>query len=108
MKKYRLEKLNSMVRKEIAVILQRNVDLEKGTFISVNRADVSTDTSQAKIFISVFPDNLCQKVLNQINNQIYHLQQIFNKRMTLKVVPKLIFTLDNSSKKVQNIYKILH
>lgn len=108
MKKYRLEKFNSLVHREIADILQQNVNLEKGTFLSVIRTEVCNDISHAKIFVAVYPDRLRQNILNQLNGQIYHLQQIFNKRMPFKIVPKLTFILDASQDKVQNMYKILH
>ncbi len=108
MKKYRLEKFNSLVHREMANILRQNVDLERGTFLSVIRTEVSNDTSHAKIFVAIYPDKLSKKVLHQLNSQIYQLQQIFNKRMPFKIVPKLSFVLDISQNSVQNIYKILH
>lgn len=98
MKKYRREKLNSLLEREVADLLLKNFDAGKGVFISVVRAEVSDDITNAKIYISVYPEEKEKEVLEKLQKEIYHLQQILNKKLFLNFVPKIIFKVSRGYK----------
>ena len=77
----RLEKVNNLLRTEVAKIVHNEVELKTGALITITRATVSPTLEHATIWISVFPKEEEEDVLKRINAKIYFLQQILNKKL---------------------------
>lgn len=104
---HRLERLNNLIQEEVAALLHKELEFGLGVLVTVTRAQVSPDTAYAKIFISVLPKNQTSKVLKIANNNIYHIQQLLNKRLKIRPVPKIDFELDKGMENVENIDEIM-
>lgn len=103
----RLKKLNQLLRVEISKILKSELELDDETFITVVRADVSPTLEHATIWISVFPESKRGAVLQKINRKIYSLQQILNKRLAMRPVPKIRFETDKTEEGAARIEKLI-
>lgn len=103
----RLIKLNELFRVEVGKILKTEIDVGDDTLITVLRADVSPTLEHATIRISVFPRTKEETALKEINRRIYFIQQILNKRLSMRPVPKIRFDVDRTEEQASKIEKIL-
>jgi ribosome-binding factor A len=103
----RTKKLNDLLRDEVGKILKGELDLDNETLITVVRADVSPTLEHATIWVSVFPESEREAVLQKINRQIYPLQQILNKRLSMRPVPKVRFEIDKTEEGVARIERLI-
>lgn len=103
----RLEKINELLRVEAGKIIQSEIELESGALVTVVRANASPTLEHATIWISIFPRIEEEKILKKINRKIYFLQQILNKRLQMRPVPKIRFDIDRSEERASHIEEII-
>lgn len=94
----RSERVASQMQKELAYVLQREVDDSRLGFVTVNEVALSKDLAVAKIYVTVLNADdegkkLNVKVLNELAPMIRH--QVA-KRMRLRHVSELRFYYDSS------------
>ena len=87
----RLKKLNDLLRDEVAKILLAELEKDDNILVTVTGADASGTLEHATIKISVFPLNKAAEVLKGIGKQIYNIQQLLNKRLAMRPIPKIKF-----------------
>lgn len=103
----RVEKLNSLVQREVSALIRRLVDFPIGMMVTVVRTDVADDAETARIWLSVLPDERSQEALDILNRQIREVQRELNRKLVMKFVPKLIFRLDHTEAKASRITGVL-
>lgn len=106
----RIDKINSLLIKELGQAILREIEMEN-CLITVTYVDCSPDLSQAKIGISVLPDNQTGTALHKIRNNSKLLRSLLKKKLSLKIVPKLIFIPDDRERnaaEIENIINSLH
>lgn len=104
---HRLEKINQLLKKEIGQILLKELDFAD-VLVTITTVETSVDLKQAKIMISVLPFEKSQKVLEILNRQIFDFQQILNKKLKMKSVPKIYFKIDEGGKQQAKIIELLN
>jgi ribosome-binding factor A len=102
----RLEKVNQLLRTEAAKIVHDEIELKTGALVTITRATVSPTLEHATIWISVFPKTEEENVLQKINAKIYALQQLLNKKLSMRPVPKIRFDFDRSEEKASKLDEI--
>ncbi len=103
----RIKKLNNLLRDEVGKILKSELELEAGILVTVVRAVVSPTLEHATIWISVFPESKKEAVLKKISRQIYSFQQILNRRLIMRPVPKIRFEIDRTEEEAARIEKLI-
>ncbi|MBZ1345244.1 MAG: 30S ribosome-binding factor RbfA [Candidatus Nealsonbacteria bacterium] len=103
----RLQKINQLLRKEISQIILREMEFPPGVLATVTRAEASVDFYRAKIYISVIPEEQSHKIFRILNREIYHLQQILNKRLKIKIIPRIEFIKEEKTFQAGQIEEIL-
>ncbi len=103
----RVDKLNSLVQREVSGLLQRHIEFPLGVMVTTMRADVSDDAESARIWLSVLPDDRGQDVLDLLNQRIAEIQRLLNRRLVMKFVPKIIFKLDHTLARTSHITEVL-
>ncbi|MBQ5737880.1 MAG: 30S ribosome-binding factor RbfA [Alistipes sp.] len=107
----RQQKIARLIQRDIAEILQKDLaDVTRGKLVTVTAARVSPDLGYAKIYISVFPFNESQELLNKIKEEGWLVRKILGGRIRnqLKIVPELEFFIDDSLEYIENIDNLLH
>ena len=104
---HKLEKLNKLIRYELAKILLEEGDFEPGTLVTVLKVKTSPDFFNASAIISVLPSQKAEKVLESLNRRIYFLQEILNKRLQMRPVPKIRFEVDFTEAEGEKIERII-
>lgn len=103
----RIEQLNSLVQQEVAAIISREIEFPSGMFVTITRVIVADDAESAKVWISVLPDLHKEDALRIVTSRITDIQNILNKKLVMKFVPKLTFLIDESGEKAASITRVL-
>jgi len=111
MESQRQRKIAGIIQKDIVDILQRAATEGgmQGTLISITKVNVTADLSIAKVYISIFPNNKAQELLEGIkSNQALIRHELAQRtKNQLRRVPELLFFLDDSLDYIDKIEKSL-
>ena len=111
MESQRQRKIAGIIQKDIVDILQRAATDGgmHGTLISVTKVNVTVDLSIAKVYISIFPSDKSQELLEGIKSNLPLLRHELAQRTKnqLRRVPELNFFLDDSLDYIDEIEKSL-
>ena len=103
----RIAKINKLIKRDLAEILVRELNLKPGIFLTVAKVDTSRDLRYAKVFISVFPYKESNYALKTLSKEMYSIQGELNKKLKMKPLPRLQFELDSTEEEADKIEKIL-
>lgn len=108
MAKNRTGRVGEQIKKELSVLIQSELKDPRIGFVTVTGVDVTSDLSQAKVYLSVFGDeekkNESLKGLEKANG---FLRTELGKRIRLRHTPELIFKIDESIAYGSRIEKLL-
>ena len=106
----RQKKVSKLIQKELSIIFQKEIYQFLGNIlVTVTGVRVSPDLSVAKAYLSIFPVEKPKEALNILNEN----KKVFRKllgnscRHQLRIVPELIFYLDDSAEYAEEIEKLL-
>lgn len=105
----RQAKISRLLQKELSEIFRQQTAKTHGVLVSVSTVRVSPDLSIAKVYLSVFPADKAQEVIENIKRNArtvrYDLAQ--KVRFQLRKTPELAFYLDDSLDYIENIDNLL-
>jgi ribosome-binding factor A len=106
----RTERVNDLIRDEISDLLLREVrDPRLSVLISITRAEVAPDLSNARVFVSVMGDEAEQDAaMKALNAAAAFFHRELKKRVELRRVPFLTFRLDTSIAKGAEVLSLLN
>jgi ribosome-binding factor A len=102
-----MQKVNSLIREQVGEVFNRELDLKSGVFLTVLKVDTTSDLRYANIFVSVFPERESKYAMVALRNEKNNIQKILNKRLHLKIIPRLVFKIDKTEAQADEIEKIL-
>jgi len=103
----RTDRLASLIREEVNVLILRELELPKGVLITMTQVKVFGDLSGARIGISVLPADRGKEIIKLMDIVQPHLQRILNQKLKSYRVPKIEFYLDESIERGEHIVQIL-
>ena len=68
---FRKEKVDSLIQRELNSIILKEIDIYPGVLLTITRVEVSSSLFDAKIFISVVPEEKYNQVEPLLNRNIY-------------------------------------
>ena len=95
----RVDRLSQQMKKEMAVILQREIkDPRLHTMITVSDVEVSRDLSHAKVFVTFLglADDKVEDNLKILNDASGFVRSLIGKRIQTRIVPHIRFAFDES------------
>ena len=105
----RQAKISRLLQKELSEIFRKQTAKIRGSIVTVTTVRVSPDLSVAKAYISVFPSDKSEAVLESVRKSAqssrYELAKIV--RYQLRKTPELSFFLDDSMDYLENIDSLL-
>ncbi|UZH56716.1 30S ribosome-binding factor RbfA [Salinimicrobium tongyeongense] len=105
----RQKKIGGVLQQDLADVLQSHLrDAGRtGILISVSKVKVTTDLSQAKAYLSIFPAKNAQDILGELNLLKPQLKHELAQRTKnqLRRMPNLEFFIDDSLDYIENIEK---
>lgn len=102
----RVEKLNILLQEEIAKILDEELEFPEGNLVTVTRVSISSDVHYGAVFVSVLGKDP-QKCLEKLEKNTYHIQQLLNRRLRIRPVPKIRFAADENELKRESVERSL-
>ena len=105
----RLNKIGRLLQKELGDLFLRQTKAMPGMLVSVSAVRVSPDLSVAKVYLSIFPTEKAEQLMEAIESNKKTIRYDLGQRvrMQLRRIPKLIFYLDDSLDYVENIDQLL-
>ncbi len=97
MESKRILQVNSLIQKELSEYWERELELPLNTIMSVSRVEVTASLDKAFIYISVWPQNKQEVVMEMLKHEIYHTQKHLDKRLHMRRVPMLVLEVDEQS-----------
>ena len=91
------------------VIRSKGMAAFGGALVSVSGVKVSPDLSVAKIYVSIFPSDKAEAVMNVLQENGRALRGELGSKVAkqLRIVPEIIFYLDSSLDYVEHIEELL-
>ena len=102
----RIEKVNSLLEKEISKILLRDFNFQ-GSMVTLTHVDTTANLIEARAYISVFPEQSTDKVVKTLNSNVVDVQKKINKKLNMRPIPKIIFVGDEKIKEAAKVEKLL-
>lgn len=105
----RLNKIGRLLQKELGDLFLRQTKAMPGTLVSVSAVRVSPDLSVAKVYLSIFPTEKAEQLMEAIESNKKTIRYDLGQRVRLQLrrIPELIFYLDDSLDYVENIDQLL-
>ncbi len=104
---YRLEKINELIKRELSKILLEEGESEPGTLVTILEAQTTLDLREAAVFFSVLPTAKSERVFNNLSARIFFIQQLLNKKLRMRPVPRIRFVLNTTESESQKIDGLL-
>ena len=105
----RQQKIARLIQKELGDIFQKQTQATHGVLVSVSAVRISPDLSIAKGYLSIFPSERAQEILNNINANARQIRYDLGKRVRfqLRIIPELKFFIDDSLDYLDHIDELL-
>ena len=107
---YRLAKVSSLLKKEITLILQNDLenDLIRDHFVNISKIDLSGDLQHCKIYItSTAEEKVRKEIVENLNTTKSSIRHCLGKRIEMRRVPEIIFKDDVVLDKGLSVLKLL-
>ena len=105
----RQSKISRLIQKELGDMFQKQTQATKGVLVSVSAVRVSPDLSVAKAYVSIFPSERAEEILNNINANSKTIRYELGTRVRfqLRIIPELKFFIDDSLDYIDRIDDLL-
>ena len=107
---YRLAKVSSLLKKEITLILQNDLEnnIIRDHFVNISKIDLSGDLQLCKIYISSTAQQAVRKeIVANLNNSKSYIRHNLGKRIEMRRIPEIIFKDDLLLEKGLSVLKLL-
>lgn len=102
----RIEKVNSLLEHEIGNILLRDFAFSD-TLVTLTHVDTTPNLIEARVYISVMPQDRGTTILATLERGVYEVQQKLNKILFMRPIPKIIFVLDTQVAEAGRVEELL-
>ena len=104
----RIERVNQLIKEELAKIIQLELKDPRLSMITVTRVDTSPDLKRAEVFISIYGDEQeMARSLKAINGATGFLRHELGEKVKMKYTPELVIHHDRSLVKGDSVLKII-
>ncbi|MDD5098235.1 MAG: 30S ribosome-binding factor RbfA [Candidatus Pacebacteria bacterium] len=104
----RVEKINSLIQKELGSLILKEIDIYPGNLVTITRVECSGNLFEGKVFISVIPESNFEDILALLNRHIFFLQQRLNKKLRMRPVPRIQFLQEKKTIEAGRIEELLN
>lgn len=109
MEKSRQEKIGRLIQKELSEMFLLQTKAMHGVMVSVSRCRVSPDLSYCNAYLSVFPSERAQEIVDNIMKNVKTVRYDLGRRLRyqLRIIPELRFFVDDTLDYLEHIDEIL-
>lgn len=103
----RIEKVNSLLEHEISKILLRDFTFSPEILVTLTRVDTTLNLIEAKVYISVYPEEKSAGILNALQKSVYDVQYKINRTLRQRPIPKIKFVKETAISKAAKVEELL-
>jgi ribosome-binding factor A len=105
----RQNKIARLIQKELSDIFQKQTSAMRGVLVSVSTCRISPDLSVCRVYLSVFPSEKAEEIVQNINTNQRQVRYELGTRVgkQLRIIPELKFFVDDSLDYVEHIDELL-
>ena len=109
MQETRQNKIARLLQKELSLIFQSQTRAMRGVMVSVTRVRVSPDLSICTAYLSIFPSEKSEELLQNIQRNTSQVRYELGTRVRnqLRIIPELRFFIDDSLDYIERIDELL-
>lgn len=109
MQETRQNRVCRLLQKELSLIFQSQTRAMRGVMVSVTRVRVSPDLSICTAYLSIFPSEKGEELLQNIQRNSSQVRYDLGKRVhnQLRIIPELRFFIDDSLDYIERIDELL-
>lgn len=109
MQETRQNKIARLLQKELSVIFQEQTRSLHGVMVSVTRVKVSPDLSICTAYLSIFPSEKAEELIQNITKNEKQVRYELGTRVRyqLRIIPELRFFIDDSLDYIDRIDELL-
>ena len=109
MQETRQNRISRLLQKELSVIFQEQTRAMHGVMVSVTRTKISPDLSICTAYLSIFPSERGEELLQNIEQNQKSIRYALGQRVRnqLRIIPELGFFIDDSLDYIENIDRLL-
>lgn len=103
----RRDRVSGLLRRELAVLIQRELNDPKIGFVGVSDVEVSGDLSFAKVYITHFNPDQVKDSMRALNRSGGFLRARLGEMLRMRVIPELRFIHDDSVERGEHIDRLI-
>ncbi len=103
----RIEKVNSLLEHEISKIILHDFAFSPEILVTLTHVDTTANLIEAKVYISVFPDEKAEPIIRALQKSVYDVQSKINRTLRMRPIPKIKFVKDKNIAKAGKIEELL-
>lgn len=105
----RQQKIARLLQKELSDIFLLQTKAMQGVIVSVSKCYISPDLSICRAYLSVFPSERSQEIVDNVNANASGIRFELGKRTRnqLRIIPEVKFFIDDSLDYLENIDRLL-
>ncbi|GAB4186629.1 MAG: 30S ribosome-binding factor RbfA [Wenzhouxiangellaceae bacterium] len=104
----RNERVAGMLRRELAVLIQRELKDPKVGFVGVSDVEVTRDLSLAKVYVTHYQPEQSAESLRALNRSSGFLRGRLGEMLRMRAIPELRFLHDDSVERGAHIDRLLN
>jgi len=103
----RIDKINSLLEQEIGKILLHDFAFSPDILVTLTRVDTTSNLIEAKVYVSVFPEEKSSGILNALQKSVYNVQYKINRVLRQRPIPKIRFVKETEVAHAAKIEELL-
>lgn len=106
----RQQRVGRLIQRDLAEIIRgQGMAAYDGAMVTVSGVKVTPDLSIAKVYVSIFPSGNSERVMSILKESNKQLRGTLGKLISkqLRIVPELVFLLDDSLDYIEKIDELL-
>ena len=109
MQETRQNRIARLLQKELSLIFQSQTRMMHGVMVSVTRCRISPDLSVCTAYLSIFPSEKGEEIIENIrgNEKTIRYELGTRVRHQLRIIPELRFFIDDSLDYIDRIDELL-
>ncbi len=107
MSQERAQRFNKLIKKELGKIIFNFLDAKPGVLVTITQVLTNSNLFTSDVCISVYPPSETKEILDKLNRSIYQIQQLLNRKLEVRPVPKIIFKFDKNPEEAYEVEKLL-
>ena len=109
MQETRQNRIARLLQKELSLIFQSQTRMMRGVMVSVTRVRISPDLSVCTAYLSIFPSDKGEEIIQNIQANEKTVRYELGKRVRtqLRIIPELRFFIDDSLDYIEHIDELL-